>query len=153
MVPHPRAGRPTIGVVASRTWMRWPTSSAIPSFVTLGLVMTALRDKLRARAQPLLEPGEQIQEIFPARTILRGGGGVAAKRWIVAATDRNIVVFFAQPFSPTTPRSVALRLARETRLGPVHGIMGVAELNVKVEGRTILAQRRFYPDVERADAR
>ena len=114
--------------------------------------MAALRDKLRARAQPLLEPGEEIQEIFPARTILPGGGGVAAKRWIVAATDRNIVVFVAKPFSQTTPRSVALRLAHDTRLGPVHGTM-VAELNVKVEGRTILAQRRFYPDVERADAR
>lgn len=62
------------------------------------------------------------------------------------------MVLFAKPFSQTTPRSVALRLPRETRLGPVHGKMGVAELNVKVEGRPILAQRRFYPDVERADA-
>ena len=112
-----------------------------------------MRDKIRARAQPLLEPGEQIQEIFPARTILRGGGGVAAKRWIVAATDRGIVVLSAKLFSQTTPRSVAVRLPRETRLGPVHGTMGVAELKVKVEDRPILVQRRFYPDVERADAR
>jgi len=113
----------------------------------------ALRDQLRARAQPLLEPGEQIEEIFLGRTILPGGGGVGAKRWVVAATDRSIVVFYAKPFSQTTPRSVALRLPRETRLGPVKSMGVFGELSVRVEGLAIVTPRRFYSDVERVDAR
>ena len=106
------------------------------------------RSTIRARARPVLEAGETIQEVFPARTARVGG--FVAKSWIVAATDRNIVIFFARRLSQTTPSKLVLRLPRETRLGPVNGGM-FTQLNVNVEGKPILAQRRFFPDVERAD--
>ena len=79
---------------------------------------------------------------------LRPSGTHGFRSEDVAATDRGIVVFSAKPFSQTTPRSAAMWLPRETRLGPVHGTMGIAELKVKIEGRPILAQRRFDTYVE-----
>ncbi len=114
--------------------------------------MTSLRDKLRTRAQPLLEPGEQIQEIFPARTTPGAMGGFFPRSWLVAATDRNIVVFGARRMSQTMPRVVAARLPRTTRLGPVSGGM-FAEMHASVGGDVLLVQKRFFEDVERADAR
>jgi hypothetical protein len=111
----------------------------------------AVRDSIKKRAQPLLEPGEVIEEIFPSRTVEGVTGGMFPKRWIIAVTDRNIVIFAARPLTQTTPRSVAARLPRQTKLGPVASGM-FATLTISIESNQLVVQRRFYPDVERADA-
>ena len=62
----------------------------------------ALRDKLRDRTQPLLEPGEQIQEVLLAQTgpspylaIITYLVFFAVKRRIIVATDRAVVIMRA----------------------------------------------------------
>jgi hypothetical protein len=114
----------------------------------------ALRDKFRERTQPFLEPGEQIQEIFPARTNAPGLaplGALATKYWLVAVTDRNIVVLHASKANVNKPKSLVARFPRATRLGPLNGKM-FAALNLTVGSETTVVQRRFFDDVERADA-
>jgi hypothetical protein len=79
--------------------------------------------QMTERTQPFLEPGEEIQAIFPAQVGLNPGGGmfsgafsVANRKIIIAATDRNVVVLNAR--HRKTPTGVASRLPRQTRLGP-----------------------------------
>lgn len=53
------------------------------------------RDRLRATVQARLEPGEEIEALFPAQTGPRHGLGLAAnlvRYWAIAVTDRNIVI-------------------------------------------------------------
>jgi len=107
---------------------------------------------MKESAQPLLEPGEQIEEIFPARTAKNALGGIFPTCWVIAVTDRSIVILSAKRMSETTPRSVAERLPRDTKLGPTKGAM-FANLSVTVESKRLAVQRRFFEDVERADAR
>jgi hypothetical protein len=75
------------------------------------------------RTQPFLEPGEEIQAIFPAQVGLNPGGGMLSgafsitnRKVIIAATDRSVVVLNAR--HRKTPTGVASRLPRQTRLGP-----------------------------------
>ncbi|MGO8875241.1 MAG: hypothetical protein ACLQNG_05670 [Acidimicrobiales bacterium] len=82
-----------------------------------------LCELLRERAQPLLEEGEEIQAIFPAKIGLNPGGSMLAgalstldRKVVIVATDRAVVVVEARRrYEPT---SVTKRLRRETRLGP-----------------------------------
>jgi hypothetical protein len=78
---------------------------------------------LRERAAPLLEPGEDIQAIFPAQVGLNPGGSIFSgafsvlnRKIIIAATDRAVVILDARRrYQPTR---VASRSPRSTRLGP-----------------------------------
>lgn len=116
----------------------------------------AARDKIRERVQPLLEPGEQVQAVIPCQTgpspwfsalswliVLFG-----AKYWIIAATDRNLVVCKASAFMPFKPKGVDRRLPRATQIGPVSGLWAKSE----VLGTTTYINKRFHRDVEAADA-
>jgi hypothetical protein len=117
--------------------------------------MMALRDKLRERVQPLLEPGEQIQEVFLAQEgkswMLGVGFGLLlllfAKPRVVAVTDRGIVVF-RQSKLTATPKQLLARLPRNTHFGPVKRLWAKVTLN----GKQIYVHRRFHGDVKRADA-
>ena len=116
----------------------------------------ALRDKLRERTQPLLEPGEQIQEVFLAQTgpspylaIITYLIFFAVKRRIIVATDRAIVVVRAGYWSGTSAKEVLDRLPRSTRIGPLRGLWGRTEIG----GERLWVHKRFHGDVERADAR
>jgi hypothetical protein len=117
--------------------------------------MMALRDKLRERVQPLLEPGETIQEVFLAQEgkswMLGLGGGLLlllfAKPLVVVATDRGIVVF-RQSKLTATPKELLARLPRNTHFGPVKGLWA----KVALCGKQIYIPRRFHGDVKRADA-
>lgn len=116
----------------------------------------ALRDKLRDRVQPLLEPGEQIQEVFIAQTgptpwlgALTAFLWFAVKRRIVVATDRAIVVFSASWWTGTHPKELVARLPRSTRLGPVSGLWGSST----VGGEKLHIHKRFHGDVASADAK
>lgn len=116
----------------------------------------ALRDKLRERAQPFLEPGEQIQAVFLAQTgpspwfaalswliVLFG-----AKYYVVVATDRSIVLLNASSMVPSKVKGFDRRLPRGTRFGPLSGLWGKSE----ALGTKTHIHKRFHGDVEVADS-
>jgi hypothetical protein len=115
----------------------------------------ALRDKLRERVQPLLEPGEQIQQVFMAQTA--SPYWVLLSYWVlifkngyrvVAVTDRNIVTMKGGAFMPSSPKSVVSRSPR-TPIGPLTGkLWGTATIG----GEKMWVNKRFHRDVAEADA-
>lgn len=114
----------------------------------------ALRDKLRNRVEPTLEPGEQIQEVFLAQTGPSPWFGLltyliffAVKRRIVVATDRAIVVYSASFWTGTHPKGVLNRLPRNTTIGPLSGLWAKAIIG----GEKVHIHKRFHSDVERSD--
>jgi hypothetical protein len=115
----------------------------------------AIRDKLRTNVQPLLEPGETIQSVFPAQSGLSPYFMFITyllmfwvKYVIIAATDRRILVLKASPLRTTAPKEIIASFPRETTLGPVSGLWG----KVNLGGTTYWVHRRFHNDVEAADA-
>jgi hypothetical protein len=118
----------------------------------------ALRDKLIERSRSYLEDGEQVEQVFLAQTgptpwLMALIGAIAmafaTKRRIVLVTDRAIVLLHASAWTGTTPKSVVARLPRQTRIGPLSGVWGKTELN----GQRTWINKRFFKDVEAADAR
>ena len=118
----------------------------------------ALRDKLRERAQPYLEPGETVQAVFLAQTgptpWLAGAFGAIiyaflAKYRVVVVTDQAIILLKAGAFAPSKPKELEQRLPHDTRLGPMEGkVWG----KVQLAGERHWVHRRFRADVEAADA-
>jgi len=116
--------------------------------------MMAFQDKLRARAQPFLEPGETIQQAFPAQAVhpfLLTGFGILvfSKPRDIVVTDRAIVIFRQARFS-IKPKKVLARLPRERRLGPVSGRGSWGR--IELDGQKLWIRRRFVDDLQRADA-
>lgn len=116
----------------------------------------ALRDKLRERVQPLLEPGEEIQQVFLAQSGPNPNLVFVtylvtwfSKFWVVAVTDRAVVVCRASLFGPARPKAVAERLPRETKIGPVGGALWA---RTNLPGGKTWVHRRFFHDVQAADA-
>jgi hypothetical protein len=117
----------------------------------------ALRDKLRERTQRLLQPGEEIQHVFLAQAGPDPNFAVLApiitffsSMRVIAATDRAVVVMSAGTWKSASPIEVLQRLPRETEIGPVSGTVWSA---TKLPGeRTTYVHRRFYKDVQAADA-
>ena len=116
----------------------------------------ALREKLRDRVQALLEPGEQIQEVFLAQSgpnpnlvLLTYLVYFFNKYYVVAATDRSIVLMRAPMMTPAKPKAVASRLPRATKIGPVSGALWA---KTALPDGPIWVHRRFYKDVAQADA-
>lgn len=118
----------------------------------------ALRDKLRERAQPHLQPGEQIQQVFLAQTgpspyfiILTYLTALWNKYFIVVVTDRSITILRAGLFKATFPKGpnpVQARLPRATRIGPLSGLWA----KTTSLGPKVWIHKRFHSDVEAADA-
>ena len=91
----------------------------------------ALRDKLRDRVQPLLDPGERIEQVYmiqsgpsPYWVVLTWLTMFWNRYLIVAVTDRSIVTFKATAFRPSfvkKPPQVE-RFARDQILGPCSGM-------------------------------
>jgi hypothetical protein len=108
----------------------------------------ALRDKLAERVRPMLEPGEQVQEVFITQTGPSPYIFFAVKRRIIVVTDRAIVVVRAGTFTGTSAKEVIGRLPRVTRLGPVSGLWAKITLN----GETNWVHKRFHGDITRADS-
>lgn len=114
----------------------------------------AYREKLAARAQPFLEPGEQIRWVFPAMggispwmMGLMGAGlyYIFAKPRIVVVTDRGIVLLKASKLS-NRPKAFEAR-GPQVQLGPVKGLWAPIHL-----GDKMYVHRRFHSDVNAADA-
>lgn len=112
----------------------------------------ALRDKLRERSQPFLEPGEEIQQIFLAQTasqyqlVIPIWFLLSNRYRVVAVTDRAVVVLEAARMVNSKPTAVRTRLPRNTPLGTPSGIWAVLELG----GEKLRVHKRFHNDIEEA---
>ena len=117
----------------------------------------ALRDKLRNRVTPHLEPGEELQQVLMSQTGLSPwfipaiGAAIALivnKYYVVAVTDRNIVLFRANKLIPSMMKADgAVRLPR-TEVFNIEGkLWGTATLG----GTKHFIHRRFFADAAAAD--
>lgn len=118
----------------------------------------ALRDKLVERAQPFLQPGEQVRHVFMGQTgpspylilvsslIMLIGG----KYYVFVVTDQSITVLRASKLVPSKPKSENPEavLPRATQLGPMSGLWG----QTNALGKKVWVHKRFHKDVEAADA-
>lgn len=116
----------------------------------------ALRDKLKERVQPLLEPDEEVQQVFLAQSgpnpnlmFLTYLIMFFSSYWVVAVTDRAVVMCKASLWFQSKPKSVAARLPRQTHIGPVEGGLWS---RTNLPGGKTWVHRRFYHDVQAADA-
>jgi hypothetical protein len=116
----------------------------------------ALREKMTQRVAQYLEPGEQVQQIFPAQSGMNPNWRFLSawlvlfnKYWVVAATDRAVLVFAASRWRGGKPKALATRLARQTQIGPTSGALFSP---IDVGGVKMYVHRRFYKDVQAADA-
>jgi len=115
----------------------------------------ALREKLVQRAQPYLEPDEQIQSIFLAQSgpspywmVLTYWIVVFAAGYsTVVVTDKAIVVLRNGRLSGTRAKGVRLRGPRNVWLGQPRGMWGSIQLDKKY-----WVHKRFHKDVLAADA-
>jgi len=116
----------------------------------------ALRDSMRDSAAQYMRPGEPIQAVIGAQTaspLLAGLTGVFIfmglnKYRILAVTPTRIVVLDAGKTSMKTARGVVTELPRSTRLGPGTGVWH----QIPAGGETLRVHRRFYKDLDTADA-
>jgi hypothetical protein len=114
----------------------------------------AIRDKIRAKALPQLEPGEQVQAAFAAQTAsqyLMVLGVVpfllTNKYRCVVVTDRRIALFDAGRWSMGNPKSLIASFPRATPLGPASGLWHTIDLG----GQTLRVHKRFHSDITEAD--
>jgi hypothetical protein len=112
----------------------------------------AVRDKLRERLAPRLEPGEQIQNVFLAET---GPSPMTAlisawlrwftKYWVITKPDRRIAVFSASKFRSARPRAhqadFPLGMSLEHTSGAVWQSLRLGDKRYRVH-------RRFRSDLE-----
>jgi hypothetical protein len=120
----------------------------------------ALRDKLRERVQPYLQPGEQVEQVFLAQGgmtpwLANGAfgllGAMTATRRIVVVTSQAILVVEASKLTGTTPtkRGVIARLPRQTVIGPPRGLWA----KVRIADDNLYVHKRFHRDIEQANER
>lgn len=120
----------------------------------------AVRDKLRDRIQPFLEPGEEPEQVFVVMTGPRPTWLIPVPilmalllTWhAVAVTDRAIVVARSSYWSGGTKlKELTARLPRNTRLGPVRGLLVGGPLYLTPDGKKSWVGRRFFEDVRASD--
>ena len=111
----------------------------------------ALRDKLSERVWPLLDSGEKIESVFPAREgpspyllLLSGLVLLWTKFDVIVVTDRRIAVFRASIFSPTKPRALVASYSRDE---PVTARQQGLWIALEVGGMTYRVGRGFNADL------
>jgi hypothetical protein len=119
----------------------------------------ALREKLRTKAQPLLNPGETIEQIFPAQggahPLLVTSFGLVGlllmakwlKFYVVARTDQSLILFGGG--ASGKPKNVIARLPLDTPIGPVKGIFFAP---LTLDDRRVWVHRWFFPDARAASS-
>ena len=114
----------------------------------------ALRDKLRANAAHVLQPGENIQSVFCAQTTSQYFALISY--WIillsnayrvVVVTDRRILVCSSGRLRMTPVKEVLREVPRNTRIGPPSGLWWRCE----TLGEKLCINKRFHKDVNAAD--
>ena len=115
----------------------------------------ALREKLTERAQPFLEPGEQVRWAFmavggPSPWLMALAGSllylILTKPKIVVITDRRILLLTAGKMTGSKPKSLEAA-GPHVRLGPVKGLWAPIHL-----GNKLYVHKRFHKDVDAYDA-
>jgi hypothetical protein len=115
----------------------------------------AIRDKLQANAQHVLQPGETIQAVFCGQTTSAYFALISV--WIilltnayrvVVVTDRRILVCKSGRFRMTPVKEVVRELPRNVRIGPPNGLWWRCESL----GERLYIHKRFHKDVNAADA-
>src|SRR5579859_816035 len=115
----------------------------------------ALRDKIRANAQQVLQPGEVIQAVIPAQTV--SPYFVLITYWIIilsnayrviVVTDRRIMVCRSGRLRISPVGQVEFQVPRGTLIGPGTGLWYKSESL----GQPLYISRRFFNDVAAADA-
>ena len=115
----------------------------------------AIRDKMRANAQPYVDDGETIQQVF--------GGQTVSQYWflitflillftnayrVIVVTDRRILVCRSGRLTTTPVKEVLRELPRSTQIGPATGLWHRSE----TLGEKMYIHKRFHKDVAAADA-
>ena len=111
----------------------------------------AIREKMRNRAAPLLQPGETVQVVFCAQTVSARSAWkiIISKGYrVVVVTNRRILVCRAGRLRPGNVKGVERELPRTTRLGEPNGLWWPCD---SLGGR-LYVHRRFHKDVRTADA-
>ena len=111
---------------------------------------------LRDSAAAYLRPGETVQAVLGAQTaspLLAAVSGVflflGLNRYrIVAVTPQRVLILDAGRASMKTARGVVAELPRSTRLGPPSGLWQM----IPAAGENLRVHRRFFKDIETADA-
>jgi hypothetical protein len=111
---------------------------------------------MRESAAQYVQPGEPIQAVIGAQTaspLLAGLTGIfvflSLNRYrILAVTPARILVLDAGKVSMKKARGVVMELPRSTRLGPATGVWH----RIPAGNETLRVHRRFYKDIEAADA-
>lgn len=120
-----------------------------------------IRDKLRERVEPFLEPGEEICQVFEAQTErvpqLLGPFALFALPAlrslgyrIVVVTDRAVVELEAPRWHKSQPKAVSLRVPRRTRLRPGRR-PSVGDIG-HIDFDDLWVLHRFWGEVEAAEA-
>ena len=115
----------------------------------------AIRDKMRANASHLLQPGEEIQAVIGAQT--KSQWFALISYWIIAftnayrvivVTDRRIIVTKSGRLSMTPVKEVLRELPRGTKIGPASGLW----FKCDTLGEKLYIHKRFHKDVAAADS-
>ncbi len=118
------------------------------------VLTVALRDKLRANAAHVLQPGENIQAVFCAQTTSQYFALISM--WIiifanayrvVVVTDKRILVCGSGRLRMTPVKEVLREVPRYTRIGPPSGLWWRCESL----GERLYVNKRFHKDVNAAD--
>jgi hypothetical protein len=114
----------------------------------------AIRDKIRANAQPFLQAGEEIQAVIPAQTTSQYF--VLISYWIIifsnayriiVVTNQRILLFHSGRFRITPVGELIRELPRQTTIGPAHGLW----YRTEALGERLYINRRFHKDIATAD--
>lgn len=113
------------------------------------------RDAMRRSAARFLRPGETIQVVFGARTVVEMAAGPALaalideqadRNRIIAVTDQRILMLRAGPLQRKA-HSMMTGLSRSRLLGPPSGWRYEFDLGPE----KLRVGRRFFPDIQAAD--
>jgi hypothetical protein len=114
----------------------------------------AIRDKLRANAAHVLQPGETVQAVIPAQTTSQWFALISY--WIIIfsnayrviiATDRRLLVCRSGRFRLTPVNEVLRELPRAIRIGPPTGLW----YRCDHLGERLYIAKRFHKDIVAAD--
>lgn len=115
----------------------------------------AIRERIIEHAQPLLEPGEQIQAVIPAQTKSGwlGALGLIVLLFVnrnrpIVVTDRRIVVTDSGKWAQGKPTKIVATAPRTTKIGPASGIWW----RCTSLGEPLYINTRFHKDVALADS-
>jgi hypothetical protein len=115
----------------------------------------ALRDKLKENASHLLQTGETVQVVIPARSkspYVAGLGlivdALLDPNRAIVVTDRRIMLCHAGRVSRMTIKEATNDFRRETRIGPASGVWYKCD----TLGDRLYIHKRFHKDIAEADA-